>query len=102
MTSSLVIFVSILFLESLCADNPKGGPGGRGEIQSLQIQSTNVSSLINITGLGKRVVPMLRDISAWLLLNKTGPLFWPIAVQGTSKRPFPGCENASGKLRQKW
>ena len=25
-----------------------------------------------------------------------------VRVQGTSKRPLPGCENASGKLRQKW
>ena len=23
-------------------------------------------------------------------------------LQETSERPFPGCENASGKLRQKW
>ena len=23
-------------------------------------------------------------------------------VQGISLRPFPGCENAAGKLRQKW
>ena len=23
-------------------------------------------------------------------------------VQGSSIRPFPGCENAAGKLRQKW
>ena len=23
-------------------------------------------------------------------------------VQGWAKLPFPGCENAAGKLRQKW
>ena len=41
---------------------------------------------------------------AWRLPHRTSVVGREglLKVQGTSKRPFPGCENASGKLRQKW